>query len=342
MGLRVIEIVAPRADKEEVLSSLEMHREDGGYVFWSFPLEDDDAVSFRIVLDVSETEDILDTLESMFSWKEEYRIVVYAAEATLPRLENPQEKDKENEKNTEANGNGKAKNRISREELYADILDMTTLSTNYVLLVLLSSLVAIIGLMRNNVAIIIGAMVLAPLLGPNVGLALATTLGDSKLSLESVKTLAVGVLLSFALAGVAGLLFMGPRITDELMARTVTDYSDIILAMVSGAAGIITVTQGVPTSLVGVMVALSLLPPLTASGLFLGAGMYTQAVGAGLQFGANVICLNLAGVVIFLVQGIRPLSWWEKERAKNATLRAAAMWTILLAALLGVLFFKTR
>jgi uncharacterized hydrophobic protein (TIGR00341 family) len=210
------------------------------------------------------------------------------------------------------------------------------------MLVLFASLVGIIGLMRDNVAIIIGAMVLAPLLGPNVGLSLATTLGDARLTRESLKTLAVGVGLCLALSAGAGLALGVPEMTHELSVRSMTSYSDIILAMVSGAAGIITVTLGVPTSLVGVMVALSLLPPLIACGLFLGAGLMPEAGGAGLLFAANIICLNLAGVGTFLAQGIRPLSWYEKARAKKATLRAALIWTALLVALVGLMFFKAR
>jgi uncharacterized hydrophobic protein (TIGR00341 family) len=196
--------------------------------------------------------------------------------------------------------------------------------------------------MRDNVAIIIGAMVLAPLLGPNVGLSLAATLGDAKLSREALKTLAVGVAACLALSAGVGLALGVPEMTHELAVRSMTSYSDIILAMVSGAAGIVTVTLGVPTSLVGVMVALSLLPPLIACGLFLGAGLMAEAGGAALLFAANIICLNLAGVVTFLVQGIRPLSWYEKERARKATLRAALVWTVLLAVLVGLMFLKTH
>ncbi|AMK10783.1 TIGR00341 family protein [Pseudodesulfovibrio indicus] len=345
MALRVIEIVTPREDKEDVAKSLEERQSDEGYVFWGSPLDDGESLSFRVVLDVRETEDVLDKMENLFAWTDKYRIVVYPAEATLPRLD-PLTKEEEAEKNGDQAGeeedNGNGNGRISREELYADVLDTTLLSRHYAMLVLFSSLVGIIGLMRGNVAIIIGAMVLAPLLGPNVGLALATTLGDRKLTWESIKTLTVGVVLCFALSAGAGLLLGLPDPSEELMSRSVTEFSDIILAMVSGAAGIITVTLGVPTSLVGVMVALSLLPPLIACGLFLGASMFPEAGGAGLLFAANVICLNLAGVVTFLAQGIRPLSWYEKERAKKATLQAALIWTVLLAALVGLMLLQTR
>jgi uncharacterized hydrophobic protein (TIGR00341 family) len=340
MALRVIEVVTPRADKDEVRKSLEEHQPDAGYVFWASPLDDEDSLSFRVVLDVEETGNVMDELEKLFAWTDKYRIVVYPAEATLPRLD---KLAKEEEQAFPEEDKGKeGSSAISREELYADVLDTSLLSKHYVMLVLFSSLVGVIGLMRDNVAIIIGAMVLAPLLGPNVGLSLAATLGDAKLSREALKTLAVGVAACLALSAGVGLALGVPEMTHELAVRSVTSYSDIILAMVSGAAGIVTVTLGVPTSLVGVMVALSLLPPLIACGLFLGAGLMAEAGGAALLFAANIICLNLAGVVTFLVQGIRPLSWYEKERARKATLRAALVWTVLLAVLVGLMFLKTH
>jgi uncharacterized hydrophobic protein (TIGR00341 family) len=306
------------------------------------PLDDEDSLSFRLVLDMDQTENIMDKLETLFTWTEKYRIVVYPAEATLPRLDRlTKEEDDQNTEAAEKDEKEKP-GRISREELYTDVLDMTLLSRNYVMLVLFSSLVGVIGLLRDNVAIIIGAMVLAPLLGPNVGLALATTLGDTKLSREAIKTLAVGVALCFFLSAATGLLFGVTEQNHQLDVRSVTIYSDIILAIVSGAAGIITVTLGVPTALVGVMVSLALLPPLIASGLFLGGGMFLESRGAGLLFLVNVICLNLAGVGTFLVQGIRPHSWYEKERARKGTIKAALIWTVLLAVLVGLMYLRAN
>jgi uncharacterized hydrophobic protein (TIGR00341 family) len=340
MPLRVIEIVTPREDREEVVRSLEEHRPDEGYVFWASPLDDESALSFRVILDVQESENVLDKLERLFSWNEKYRIIVFAAEATIPRLKIPEKEKPEDTQNGENGKNGEAtrKNRISREELYSDVLDTSMMSKSYVMLVIFSALVAVIGLMRGNVAIIIGAMVLAPLLGPNVGLSLATTLGDKKLALESSKTLIIGVVLAFLVSLGAGLLLGLPDISSELLLRSTTSFSDIILAIVSGAAGIISFTLGVPTSLVGVMVALSLLPPLSACGIFLGAGETGHAAGAGLLFLTNIICLNLAGVVTFLLQGIQPLTWWDRERAKVTAIRMAFLWGIMLAILVLFLY----
>ncbi|MDD3312714.1 TIGR00341 family protein [Pseudodesulfovibrio sp.] len=338
MPLRVIELITPRQDKDEVVKSLEEHRPDEGYVYWASPLDDDTALCFRIVLDVEESEDVMDKLENLFAWSEKYRMVVYEAQATLPRLSEPPE-DKPEEAAPE---NGKRRNRLSREELYTDALDTSLLTRNFVLLTLFSALIAVIGLVRDSVAVIIGAMVLAPLLGPNVGLSLATTLGDRELALAASKTLAAGVALILALASAYALVFGLPAHSAELASRSATSYADIVLAIVSGAAGIISFTSGAPTSLVGVMVALSLLPPLTACGLFLGAADLPRAAGAGLLFLTNVICLNLAGVTTFLLQGIQPLTWWEQKRARTAALRSVAIWAGLLLLLLAALYLSHR
>ncbi len=343
MPLRVIEIITPRADKEEVTKTLEKHRPDEGYVFWSSPLDGDTSLIFRMILDIQDSENVLDRLESIFSWKEKYRIIVFPVEATIPRLKNLDE-EKKNEPEivtpeSEAEPE-KRRNRLSREELYADVLDTSMLTRSYMLLVTFSSVVAVIGLMRGNVAIIIGAMVLAPLLGPNVGLSLATTLGDEKLAKASSKTLIFGILQALFISSIAGFFLDLSDLSSELIARTTTDFSDIVLAIVSGAAGIISFTMGVPTSLVGVMVALSLLPPLSACGLFIGAGHTEYAVGAAVLFLANIICLNLAGVVTFLLQGVQPLTWWKREKARTTALRIIAVWGFLLTALIALLYFE--
>jgi hypothetical protein len=93
---------------------------------------------------------------------------------------------------------------------------------------------------------------------------------------------------------------------------------DIAVALASGCAGALAFTTGVSATLIGVMVAVALLPPLVTFGLLLGGGNLDLATGALSLFLMNLICVNLAGVATFLVQGIRPASWWEKDQAGNA------------------------
>jgi len=339
MPLRVIEIVTPRADVENVRSSLEEHRPDEGYAFWSSPLEDGEAVSFKLVLNIQESESVMDKLETLFPFGDNYRVVVYPAEATLPRLSQPAEKTENAPKEDDRENTG-PKGRISREELFSHVLDASVLSKGYLYMAAFATVVAVIGMFEDNVAVIIGAMALAPLLGPNVGLSLAATLGDLKLAKESLKSLLAGIVVVLALSAAAGPIVGFPESSNQFMSRTQVNYADVILAVVSGAAAIISFTGVIPASLVGVMVALALLPPLTVCGMLLGLGKTNLAAKAGFLFASNVICLNLSGVVTFLVQGIRPLSWWEAKRTKKMTFLAAGIWALLLAVLLLLIAYQ--
>lgn len=341
MPLRVIEIVTPSSDRDVVTKSLEEHRPDEGYVYWSHEL-DNDSIEFRVILQVEESEPVLDKLERMFTWTDEYRIVVYPAEATLPRLKTdpPPDKQVQSEQAEDADNSAQNHDRISREELYTDVFDNARPTASYFVLVAFAAVVAVIGLSRDSVAVIIGAMVLAPLLGPNVGLSLSAALGDTDLLRLSLKTLASGVAVVLAVSAISGLIFGLPAGSFEFLDRIHASYADIVLAVVSGGAGIVSVTLGTPTGLVGVMVALSLLPPLAACGMSLGAGQFVMAAGSAALFVTNIICLNIAGVVTFLVQGIQPLSWWERKRARGMVLRVGALWTTMLVVLCVLLYFR--
>ena len=104
-------------------------------------------------------------------------------------------------------------------------------------------------------------------------------------------------------------------------ARTQASLADVFLALAAGAAGTLAFTSGVPAVVVGVMVAVALLPPLVTAGLLAGSGHWTLAAGAFMLVVTNVTCINLAATATFLIQKVRPRTWWEVERAKKATRR---------------------
>lgn len=230
--------------------------------------------------------------------------------------------------------------RISREELYADVTDGLAISPIFLSMTVFSTVVAAVGLLRDDLAVIIGAMVIAPLLRPNVALALATTLGDWKLAWRALVTNAAGVLLAVGLAAALGLMLpVNPEI-PALHSRADLDLGSLLLALAAGAAGTLAFTQGLSGAVIGVMVAVALLPPVVAFGLLLGAGHFQLAFQAFLLTAGNIICINLAGVGTFLAQGIRPRYWWEARRAKKASLAAVGLWLLLLLALVGVLWIS--
>ncbi|HBZ55020.1 MAG TPA: TIGR00341 family protein, partial [Syntrophobacteraceae bacterium] len=115
-----------------------------------------------------------------------------------------------------------------------------------------------------------------------------------------------------------------------------------VVALASGSAGALAFTTGVSATLIGVMVAVALLPPLVTFGLLLGGGHTELSMGALSLFLVNLICVNLAGVITFLIQGIRPATMWEKDRALKATRIAIALWVALLAALVGMMLLLRK
>lgn len=225
--------------------------------------------------------------------------------------------------------------------MYEDIKDVALCSRVYLSMAVLSTIVAAIGLRQNSVAIIIGAMVIAPLLGPNMALALGTTLGDLTLLRRSLLTNLAGIATAMVLAVVIGAVVNVDPTVPEVASRTRVELGDIVVALASGCAGAHAFTTGVSATLIGVMVAVALLPPLVTFGLLLGGGQPTLAFGALSLFLLNLICVNLAGVTTFLVQGIRPATWWE-DRAVKATRIAIGLWMALLGTLVGLIMLLRK
>ncbi|GBD39398.1 hypothetical protein HRbin37_01677 [bacterium HR37] len=338
MALRLIEMFVPSSENPD--SIRELLKDYPILGIWHQSLSED-SVLVKMLLEAEQTEDVLDFLEQRFSGLKGFRIVLLPVEASLPR---PEEQKKEessllekpiSEKEQETKGT-----RISREELYTDIVETTKLSSIYVVLVILSSTVAAVGILRNNVAVIIGAMVIAPLLGPNIALSFATTLGDMDLVRKALKTNLAGLFIALVFSVSIGFIFKIDPSIPELASRTQVGLGDVVLALASGSAGVLSFTTGVAGAIIGVMVAVALLPPLVSFGMLLGSKQWEPAFGAMTLLLVNVICVNLAGVLTFLIQGIRPKTWWEEDRAKKATRNAIALWTFLLLILLAVIYFS--
>jgi len=219
---------------------------------------------------------------------------------------------------------------ISKEELYNDIEQPVSLSANFILMIILSAFIAGIGIIKDNLAITIGAMVIAPFLGPNMSMSLGTTLGDWEIIRRSLITGIVATLLVMVISITWG-WFAGDL--SGISPDPMIAYQDVLLAILCGAAGVVSVLSGQGSTMVGVMVAAALLPPLMRAGLFLGVGDLPKAFNSFVIFGTNVICVNIASISIFYLAGIRPSMWWEKEKARVKTRNALVTLMIILAVL---------
>jgi uncharacterized hydrophobic protein (TIGR00341 family) len=228
---------------------------------------------------------------------------------------------------------------VSREALLSQLSSQAKLNSQYIMLVFLSTIVAAIGLIENNIAVIIGAMVIAPLLGPNLSLSLATTLGKPTAILGSFKTLGVGIAFALAVSAAIGFVYPGLQLGSELLSRTYVGIDGLVLAMASGAAAALSITAGVSSVLVGVMVAVALLPPTVTLGICLGLGAFPEAQGAGMLLIANIASVNLTAQLSLRLKGIKPR---EDERQKEALLiftGGLVIWSLVIGFIVYRLLF---
>ncbi|MEL6460216.1 MAG: TIGR00341 family protein [Cyanobacteria bacterium J06621_15] len=328
MNLRLVEVYLPQEHGkqfEELIvgySSIEV---------WQKKLEDN-RLLFKVLLSSGEAEPLVDCLVEKFTDVEDFRLLLLPVEASLPRLESSEN----------SIGLPEAPSRINREEIYTNVASSVHFSWTQISLLLLSSSIAAVGLVRGSEVVIIGAMVIAPLLKPNMALAVATTLGDLSLALRTVRVGFIGVLVPIVFSVLIGLLYPVSPYLPEIAIRTKLTLPDIIVALASGAAAAISLTAGEISSIVGVMVSVALLPPLVTWGMLMGSGEWEPAFGAMLLVTANVASLNLAAIATLLLQDVRPTGWLENIQAKKLTQIASGAWILLLAGLIGVIFLKFR
>jgi uncharacterized hydrophobic protein (TIGR00271 family) len=192
----------------------------------------------------------------------------------------------------------------------------------------LSVIVAVMGLSANSAAVVIGAMLLAPLMQPVLATAACIAMALFRKSLRSFAVVTLATLWAIVLSYVLAALFVNGELPNEVTSRTAPDIRDLVVALAAGTAGAYaTVRKDVSASLPGVAVAVALVPPLGAVGISLQAGNATFAWGAMLLYTTNLFAIVLAGVVVFVVTGFVP------PRRLAMTFRRTA----LVSAVVGVL-----
>lgn len=327
MALKLIEAHVNEslaADAEATLEPLASHtwREAGGR----------HGVVVRAVVGAARSGTALDALHEQIADRGRLTVLVSSLDAVLPRP-------------LATKGDGARKDRprtaaaVSREEVYASIADGAKLHRHYLLLVILAAVVAGVGLNNDNTAAVIGAMVVAPLLGPNMAIALGLVLGDLVLVRNALAATGAGFALTLVFSTFLGFALGVDPTIPELASRTHVGPWDIVLALAAGCAGALAFTTGAPTYLTGVMVAVALLPPTVACGMLVSAGDWRGAASALLLAGANVTAVTLAAIVTFSWRGMRPRNWWLADRARASARRGLLIFIGLLAVLFAIILF---
>ena len=208
--------------------------------------------------------------------------------------------------------------RIPRKELYQARIASSKPSLGFFVLLLCAAVIATLGLIANSTAVVIGAMIVAPLMDPILSLAFALSISNNKLAKRSLLTVVIGVIAVVATSALLASLLDVSEVNREMTSRTAPNLIDLGVAVAAAVAGSFSMTrERLSNSLAGVAIAVALVPPLCVCGIGLSMGNEVVAVfgrgtvagitnqiseGSFLLFLANLIGITVASLFVFLVQ----------------------------------------
>lgn len=215
---------------------------------------------------------------------------------------------------------------IDQPEVIERRRDDCALSERYLFMTAMSGGIAILGLLLSSPAVVIGAMLLSPLMGPIMGMGFALAIADWDWLKQSMRTLIVGSALAVLLCAV--LVFFSPiqTITTEIAARTRPNLFDLFVALFSALAGAYAMIRGREGTIVGVAIATALMPPLAVVGFGLATFNWTVFSGSLLLFVTNLLTIALTAFAMAKLYGFR-----NSLSARNTMFQNVALLTVFIA-----------
>ncbi|MEZ4570832.1 MAG: TIGR00341 family protein [Thermomicrobiales bacterium] len=216
---------------------------------------------------------------------------------------------------------------VRRAEIVESLDDSAALDSDYALLVILSCIIASFGLVVNSTAVTIGAMLIAPLMGPILGMSLSLVRGDLHRLSQAVTTLLIGVAMAILISIIIGNVVSRSKangflaeLPREMINRTEPTLFDLVVAMAGGFLAAYALTQPrLSPTLPGVAIATSLMPPLCVVGLGISQGETGVSNGALLLFLANFVAIVFSSAVVFVLAGFGPLAFHERRQVLSRT-----------------------
>lgn len=190
------------------------------------------------------------------------------------------------------------------KELFLILRDDAKINSQYLMLMLLSTLLATIGLFANSAAVVIGAMVLAPLMTPIVAFSMGTLRGEEEMLRNALYKISIGIVVALCASSLMSIMLPQMELTSELKARINPTLLDLGVAIFSGIAAAYSKShKSIRDSLAGVAIAVALVPPLATAGIGLGRGEMYVFYGAFLLFFTNLVGISLAATITFQFLG---------------------------------------
>ena len=207
---------------------------------------------------------------------------------------------------------------LTREEqlsLFRSLRAAARPNVHFFVLISLSSVIASLGLLIGSPAVVIGAMLVAPLMSPIIAIAAGLTFGDGHTLREAMASTVQGAMTAIFIAIVIGLIVPGAQATSEILSRTEPSLIDLMIALASGMAGAYAIARKeVGEALPGVAISAALLPPLASAGLGVALRDGSIVGGALLLFVTNLIAIVFAASLVFLLLGVRPPTGGRRNR----------------------------
>ena len=339
--MRLVQIAVPTGNLESVKRVLE--DKNVQYVLSDETSGRDIAGVISFPLPSGAVEPVLDELREVGIDHEDYTVVVEAT-AVVSRPFEALEDDWEGED---------IKTKISRAELRTRANDLLPTRLTFFTMTAVSAVVATAGVLMDSAAVVVGSMVIAPLIGPALSASVGMVIDDTELRRTGVRWQLLGVILAVVSATVfalvlryANLVPPGIPITDisQVDERLTPDFLALAIAIGAGVAGALSLSTGVSAALVGVMIAVALIPPAAVIGIGIAWGMPMVVLGSSILLILNVLAINLAALGVLWRLGYRPSSWFRVDVVRTQLLKRVTFLVVVILAIsifLGVVTFAS-
>ena len=333
--VRLVQVTIPSGKRQAILSTLDDEGVD--YVVADETSGREYAAVAYFPLPTNAVEPVLNSLREAGLGDDAFTVVIEASTVVSRRFEALAERYAEEDD----------EGRIAREELTATASELAPTLSTYVVMTVVSALIATAGLLLDSPAVVVGSMVIAPLVGPAMAASVGTVVNDQELFSRGVRLQIGGLILAIVTAALFALVVrygnLIPPLADvtsipQVRERIAPDFLSLVVAIGAGAAGVISLTSGVSTALVGVMIAVALIPPAATVGIGLAWGAPLVALGSSVLLLVNVLSINLAALVVLWYSGYRPEHWFREGAARKATIKriaTLAVAIVVLSAFLG-------
>lgn len=339
--MRLVQITVPPGERDTVLGVLEEY--DIDYVLTDETGSRRYTAIVYFPLPTEAVQDVLDALRDAGLSEDAYTVVLAAETVVSRRFEKLRKEYEENS----------TQEQVARAELKTTAEGLVSSLPTYVILTVVSAVIATVGLLLDSPAVVVGSMVIAPLIGPAMSASVGTVVDDAKLVNRGIKLQVLGLVLAVAAAAMFALVVrwaslvppgLDPTTIGQVQARLSPDFLSLVVALGAGVAGAMSLTAGVSSALVGVMIAVALIPPAATMGIGIAYGLPVVALSSGVLTLVNVLSINLAALVVFWYAGYRPHDFLRREQARSRTVKRVGVLVVAIAVLslfLGAVTFNT-